>query len=101
MRLTPQQVAWLKGAEMAVAGAVASVVLQSITAGFPTTKAGWWKFATIVAGSAYGALRLYMTQSPIQDVLVVKKTTETLQQGDKTLSTSETTAASEVPPTTT
>lgn len=75
MSFTPQQIAWFKGAEMAVGGAVVGALLESPMADFHS-KAGWVKFAGIVGASAYGALRLYMAQSPFQGVLVPQKPSE-------------------------
>lgn len=68
MKLTPVQKAWLKGAEVAVVSGIGSAALQELSAGgLPTTKAGWTKFASIIAGSVYTALKLYMAQNPLSE----------------------------------
>lgn len=68
MKLAPQQIAWLKGLEMAIGGAIGSALLQGLTAGLPTNKQGWMKFGGIVLGSAYAAVRVYVMQSPLSAV---------------------------------
>lgn len=66
MKLTPQQLAWLKGAEVAIGGAVVTAIFEDLKAGgLPQNKAGWFKFAGVVGGAAYGAARLYFTKSPL------------------------------------
>lgn len=67
MKLSPQQVTWLKGAEVAIVGAVVSAVFEDLkSGGLPHDKAGWLKFAGVVGAAAYGAARLYLTKSPLQ-----------------------------------
>jgi hypothetical protein len=98
MKLTPQQIVWLKGAEFAIVGGVTSAALQALSAGqFPRNKAGWIQFGIIVVGSGYGALKLYMAQSPVQNVLVVQQTTDTLKTADATATKTDT-VTTNIPP---
>jgi hypothetical protein len=68
MKLSPQQIAWLKGAEKAVAVGIVTGVGEAHIGGLPTTKAGWLKFGSIVAAAGYAAVRLYLKQSPLTGV---------------------------------
>jgi hypothetical protein len=86
-KVPPTVKAWLKGAEVAILTAVVTAAMAFPAADF-TTKARIWKFIGICAASAGGALRLYLSQSPIQSVvsetLAVKQTaTETTVDATK------------------
>lgn len=72
---------WIKGAEVAVATAIITAFVAAPASDF-TTKKGIAEFAAGVATAVYGALRLYLTQSPV--AMLVKKTTvsETRQVGE-------------------
>lgn len=73
-KLPPKVQQWIKGAEVAVATAVVSAFVATPASDF-TTKKGIAEFVAGVGASAYAALRLYMTQSPI--TVLVKKTAVT------------------------
>ena len=90
---------WLKGAEVAVVTGVVSALFAAPAADF-TTKSGIAKYAATIGAVAAGCLRLYLAQSPIQNVISEVKTSETLKAGAVTLehSTSETTSGP-TPPT--
>lgn len=68
---------WIKGLEVAIVTGVISGLVTLPTADF-STKAGIAKFAATIATVAGGCLRLYLIQSPIQNVLLQVKTTDTL-----------------------
>lgn len=76
--------AWLKGAEVAVVGAVMAACIGIPATDF-TDKTSIVKLAGGIAAAAYGALRLYMTQSPLQNVLQQTASSETLTAGGVTL----------------
>lgn len=59
---------WIKGAEVAVVTALVSGFVAAPASDF-TTKKGIMEFVAGVGATAYGALRLYMTQSPVQNVI--------------------------------
>jgi hypothetical protein len=89
--LPPNTKQWLRGAEIAVVtGVVASFVAAPAT-DFSSAK-GVTEFAAGVATAAYGALRLYMTQSPITALVTTKTASETVAVGavSQTVSSTET-----------
>jgi hypothetical protein len=71
---------WLKGAEVAV---VTGVVMFLATVPFAdfTTKAGITKFWVSIGGVAGGCMRLYMAQSPLQNVIKEVTAEKTVQAG--------------------
>lgn len=64
---------WIKGAEVAIVTAVVAYSV-AVPAADLTTRKGIAEFATGVLGAAYGALRLYLAQSPV--TALVKRTTK-------------------------
>ena len=83
---------WIKGAEVAVVSAVVGgFVLLPVSD--LTTKTGVFKFVGGIVSLAYGGLRLYITQSPVQNVIKEVVTEQTAKVGDVELtsSSSETT----------
>jgi len=59
---------WLKGLEVFVLMGVVTSLMAAPFADF-TTKGGIAKFAGIVAATAGGCVRLYLIQSPVQNVI--------------------------------
>jgi hypothetical protein len=82
---------WLKGAEVAVATAVVTSYVAAPASDFHSKK-GIAEFSAGVGAAAYGALRLYMAQSPIPVLVKQTEQSETTTVGDvsKTTSTIET-----------
>jgi hypothetical protein len=80
---------WLHGLEVVV---VSSVIAAGI--GAPATnwhsKESIAKFAAGVGAAAYGALRLYIAQSPVQNVLKQVEQTDRLSTGGVTLEQTKT-----------
>lgn len=72
---------WLRGAEVAVITAVVASCVGAPMADFHS-KAGIAKFVAGVGATAYGALRLYLAQSPVQQVIA-----EVQQTSEKTVET--------------
>lgn len=64
LALPPRLRVWLKGAEVAVVTAVVASCVAAPVADFRTKK-GISEFAAGVLAAAYGALRLYVAQSPL------------------------------------
>lgn len=64
LALPPRLRVWLKGAEVAVVTAVLASCVAAPVADFRTKK-GVSEFAAGVLAAAYGALRLYVAQSPL------------------------------------
>lgn len=87
-KLTPKQRQWLKGAEAAVTAAVIAACV-AIPASDLHTASGIGKCIAGVAASAYGALRLYITQSPVPVTTKHVVETETQSVGDVSVSTSK------------
>lgn len=91
-KVPPQLQKWLKGLEVAIATGVVSALVAAPSADF-RSKAGWASFLGKIALAAATCTRLYMAQSPIQNVLVAsEKTTEktTSDTGATTLKTTTT-----------
>jgi hypothetical protein len=81
---------WLRGAEVAVTTAVIATCAIAPLTDFHT-KAGIAKFAGAVAASAYTALRLYLAQSPVQQMIAeVQETTEKTTETPAGVTTTET-----------
>ncbi len=87
-KLPPKTQQWLKGAEAAVVAAVVAAFVAAPASNF-TTKKGIVEFIAGVGSTAYAALRLYMSQSPVTTVLV-ENTTVTSTVGDVSHSVSKT-----------
>lgn len=70
MTFTTQQKAWLRGLELAFAGAVGSTLYEYFSTGgvLPHDKAGWLKLAGIATAAATGAVRLYLQKSPLNKI---------------------------------
>lgn len=83
-KVPPPLKAWLKGAEVAVVGAVTAACIGVPATDF-TNKESIAKLAAGVGAAAYGAIRLYMAQSPIQNVLQQTASSEKLTAGGLTL----------------
>ena len=92
-KIPPPVQRWLHGAEVTVVIGVVSAVTAAPMADF-SSKAGIAKYIASIGAVAAGCLRLYLAQSPIQNVISEVKTSDTLQAGAVTLehSTSETTS---------
>jgi hypothetical protein len=80
---------WLKGAEVAIVSGVVSSLVAGPNADF-STKAGWTKFILTEVGVMGGCLRLYMAQSPLQNVLTATETKSEITDGDVTVKTTQT-----------
>ena len=80
----PQPVkTWLKGAETAVVAALFAAFTAGNIADLHTRK-GWAEFVGGTLAAGYGALRLYMMQSPISTVIKQVETTSISQVGNVT-----------------
>ncbi len=80
----PQPVkTWLKGAETAVVAALFAAFTAGNIADLHTRK-GWCEFIGGTLAAGYGALRLYMMQSPISTVIKQVETSKTVSVGDVT-----------------
>lgn len=67
---------WLRGAEVAVTGAIFATCAVAPLTDFHS-KVAITKFVGAIGASAYGALRLYLAQSPVQQVIAeVQETSE-------------------------
>lgn len=99
-RLTPRQQQWLKGAEAAVVAAVVASCV-AIPAADLHTASGIGKCVAGIAATAYGALRLYIAQSPVPVTTRHVVEAETQSVGDVSVSTSrsETTISGGTPST--
>lgn len=87
-KLTPKQQKWLKGAEAAVVAAVVASCV-AIPAADLHTASGIGKCVGGVLATAYGALRLYIAQSPVPVTTRHVVETETQSVGDVSVSTSK------------
>lgn len=91
---------WLRGAEVTVVGAVFATCAVAPLTDFHSKEA-IAKFVGAILASAYGALRLYLAQSPVQQVIAEvqqtsEKTTETPAGTTKETETKTTTVAGHV-----
>lgn len=80
---------WLKGLEVAVVSGVISALLAAPSADF-STKAGWAKFLATVGAVIGGCVRLYLTQSPLQNVITATEKKSVVTDGNVAVTTTET-----------
>lgn len=88
-RIPPPVQKWVKGLEVAVISGLISSLLTIPTADF-STRQGWAKFIAAEAAVMVGCVRLYLAQSPLQNVLSVTQKKSELTDGDLTLKTTDT-----------
>lgn len=81
---------WLKGLEVFVLTGVVSALLAAPFADF-TTKAGIAKFVGIAVASAGACVRLYLIQSPVQNVIQETVLASKSASGQETLIAQKTT----------
>lgn len=74
---------WAKGLEVAVVAALFTAFASAPIANL-TTRTGWAEFIGGTVAAAYGAVRLYMMQSPISMVIKQVETSKTVSVGDIT-----------------
>lgn len=98
-RIPPPVQQWLRGAEVAVVTAIVSAFAIAPLTDF-TTKTGIAKFVAGIGGAGYAAFRLYVTQSPVQNVVKQVVTTEHATVDDISMSTSKSETTTGVAPTT-
>ncbi len=90
---------WLKGLEVFVITGVVTSLVSAPFADF-TTKGGIAKFAGIVAATAGGCVRLYLIQSPVQNVIQETVLASKSSSGAETVIASKTTGPDPtIPPT--
>lgn len=64
MKLTPQQRLWLRGLELALAGAIYTAY-ENGAFSFPHNKAGWLKLGAVFLSIAVAVTRAYLQKSPL------------------------------------
>lgn len=78
-RLSPKQQAWLKGAEKAAFTGLGSAIFAEPFADFHS-KEGIAKYVAAISSAVVVSLRLYMAQSPIQNVIFEQKLSSTTKE---------------------
>lgn len=71
---------WIKGAEVAVLTGVVTAIVTAPAADF-SSKTSITKFAAYIAVAAGGCMRLYMAQSPLQNVIKQVSAEKTVSAG--------------------
>lgn len=84
---------WIKGLEVAVISGLISSLVTIPVADF-STKQGWAQFVAAEVAVMAGCVRLYMAQSPLQNVIVATEKKSELTDGNITLTKSETNVVS-------